>query len=162
MQDTGYVGALGVLHPHLLESALARPQQRIAGKPAYRGIHRKAAALFHSLCANHAFVDGNKRTAVLAVQDFFYANNYVLLLDDDQVVAIAHMVANRGNTPHAQLLDALTERFENHGLPIRTVPLAFREYLSGLRSRAQLVRKWLRLPEEELARIYAELIRNTD
>jgi death-on-curing protein len=45
-----------------LQSALARP---------YDGYHRttasKAAALMQSVATNHAFVDGNKRTAVILV-----------------------------------------------------------------------------------------------
>jgi death-on-curing protein len=55
----------------LLESAVLRPQQTVAGQDAYPDIHAKAAALMHSLIRNHPFVDGNKRTAVLAVAVFY-------------------------------------------------------------------------------------------
>ncbi len=49
----------------LLESAVARPQASAFGVDAYPDLVNKAAALLHSLVLNHAFVDGNKRTAVL-------------------------------------------------------------------------------------------------
>jgi prophage maintenance system killer protein len=38
----------------------------------------KGAALFHSLTANHPFHNGNKRTAVLALDHFLLADDYVL------------------------------------------------------------------------------------
>ncbi|MBW1812061.1 MAG: type II toxin-antitoxin system death-on-curing family toxin [Deltaproteobacteria bacterium] len=50
----------------LLDSAVARPQASAFGADAYLDLASKAAALLHSLVLNHAFVDGNKRTAVLA------------------------------------------------------------------------------------------------
>jgi len=54
----------------LLESAVARPQASAFGSDAYPDIVSKAAALLHSLVMNHAFLDGNKRTAVLALLVF--------------------------------------------------------------------------------------------
>jgi death-on-curing protein len=50
----------------LLEAAVLRPQQSVFGSDAYPDMHTKAAAMMHSLIRNHAFIDGNKRTAVLA------------------------------------------------------------------------------------------------
>jgi death-on-curing protein len=47
----------------LLEAAIARPQTSVFGEDAYPTVLDKAAALMHSLAKNHAFVDGNKRTA---------------------------------------------------------------------------------------------------
>lgn len=57
-----------------LESAVLRPQTTAGGEDAYADIHTKAAALLHSLVRNHPFVDGNKRTGVLAVAYFFRLN----------------------------------------------------------------------------------------
>lgn len=50
----------------LLEAAVLRPQQSVFGSDAYPDMHTKAAAMMHSLIRNHAFIDGNKRTGVLA------------------------------------------------------------------------------------------------
>lgn len=77
----------------LLEAALARPFQSAFGEDAYPTILGKAAALFHSLIANHCFVDGNKRTAVLALQGFLVANSFVVFLDDETVYVLARETA---------------------------------------------------------------------
>ena len=45
-----------------IQSAIERPYSGY-----YRGIWSKAAALTQSLVTNHGFVDGNKRTALIAV-----------------------------------------------------------------------------------------------
>ena len=58
----------------LLESALGRPQATVLGQDAYSTLHRKAAALLHSLAKNHCLVDGNKRLAWLATVVFCYIN----------------------------------------------------------------------------------------
>ncbi len=50
----------------LLASAVGRPSQTVFGEDAYPDLYTKIAALFESLACNHAFVDGNKRTAVVA------------------------------------------------------------------------------------------------
>ena len=62
----------------LLDSAVARPQASAFGADAYPDLVSKAAALLHSLIMNHAFVDGNKRTAVLATLVFLDLNGYVI------------------------------------------------------------------------------------
>lgn len=73
----------------LLESAALRPQQSIGGADAYPDIHAKAAALFESLALNHAFMDGNKRTAVLAVGWFYALNGWWLMSSQDDLVQLA-------------------------------------------------------------------------
>lgn len=77
----------------LLESAVLRPQQTVGGHDAYPDIHRKAAALMHSLIRNHAFVDGNKRTAVLAVDVFYGLNGWEVNADQGDIVALALDIA---------------------------------------------------------------------
>jgi len=62
----------------LLESAVARPQASAFGVDAYPDIASKAAALLHSLVLNHPFLDGNKRTGVLAMIVFVDLNGYRL------------------------------------------------------------------------------------
>ncbi|MBN1812662.1 MAG: Fic family protein [Anaerolineae bacterium] len=59
----------------LLESAVARPQASAFGVDAYPDLATKAAALLHSLVLNHAFVDGNKRTAVLSTLVFLFLHS---------------------------------------------------------------------------------------
>lgn len=58
----------------LLESAAARPQTVVFGQEAYPEIWTKAAALGHSLIANHPLVDGNKRLGWVAMRTFLELN----------------------------------------------------------------------------------------
>jgi death-on-curing protein len=70
----------------LLESAVARPQASAFGTDAYPDLAAKAAALLHSLVLNHPFVDGNKRTAVLATLVFLDLNGYVVQWDQREAL----------------------------------------------------------------------------
>ena len=64
-----YGGAHGVKDPGLLEAALYRPQTGY-----YADLIEEAAALWESLAQNHAFIDGNKRTAFAAMYTFLAIN----------------------------------------------------------------------------------------
>ena len=69
-------GASGLRDEGLLESALARPLNLVAyGEPDHADL---AAAYAMGLAKNHAFVDGNKRAAFLAVGLFLGLNGYRL------------------------------------------------------------------------------------
>lgn len=61
---------------HLLESAAKRPSLVIFGEAQFPTLVDKAAALMHSLAYHHLFADGNKRTAVVAVSEFFRLNGW--------------------------------------------------------------------------------------
>ena len=69
-----YGGAHGVRDQGLLESALYRPQTGY-----YAGLIEEAAALWESLAQNHPFIDGNKRTAVVAAMVFLARNGVYAL-----------------------------------------------------------------------------------
>lgn len=76
-------GSPGVRDETLLESALARPQQRYAyGDPA-PGLAELAASLAFGLARNHPFVDGNKRTAHVAYRTFLALNGAELEASDE-------------------------------------------------------------------------------
>src|ERR1035437_4601215 len=69
-------GASGLRDEGLLDSALARPLNlSVYGEPDAAGL---AAAYGVDLAKNHAFVDGNKRAAFLAVGLFLALNGYRL------------------------------------------------------------------------------------
>lgn len=59
-------GAPGIRDQGMLESALARPVAGFAGTPAFPEPFDRAGALVEALILDHGFVDGNKRTAVMA------------------------------------------------------------------------------------------------
>jgi len=73
----GKVATEGVRDRTLIESAVGRPFQSAFGQDIYPTVVEKGVALFHSLIANHGFVDGNKRTAVTALDHFLLANGFV-------------------------------------------------------------------------------------
>ncbi|OYY61650.1 MAG: death-on-curing protein [Burkholderiales bacterium 28-67-8] len=69
-------GAAGLRDEGLLDSALARPMNLIAyGEP---DLAELAASYGVGLAKNHAFVDGNKRAAFLAVGLFLRLNGHRL------------------------------------------------------------------------------------
>ncbi|NTS41641.1 type II toxin-antitoxin system death-on-curing family toxin [Flavisolibacter sp. BT320] len=71
-----YDGSHGVRDAGLLEAAIARPFQTFGGKDLYPTPIEKAAALGESLIKNHPFVDGNKRTGLLAMASFLINHQY--------------------------------------------------------------------------------------
>ncbi len=62
----------------LLHSAVERPKATYDGADLYPTIFAKAAALLHSLCMNHPFTDGNKRTSWVSTKRFLKINNHNL------------------------------------------------------------------------------------
>lgn len=66
----------GVRSNALLESAVFRMQATFDGEDLYSSAFDKAAALFESLCKNHPFIDGNKRTAFVSSITFLEINGY--------------------------------------------------------------------------------------
>jgi death-on-curing protein len=73
-------GAEGLRDLGLLESALARP--RNAWGYGVTDICALAASLAHGIARNHPFIDGNKRTAYVAMESFLIMNGIDLTADD--------------------------------------------------------------------------------
>lgn len=67
-------GTEGVRDLGLLESAVAAPQASIGGVSPFEDIAEVAAAYLFYLCRSHAFVDGNKRTAMASAIVFLRLN----------------------------------------------------------------------------------------
>lgn len=77
-------GAPGTRDLGLFESALARPQQLAHyGQPDVADL---AAAYGCGIARNHPFIDGNKRTAFVAVELFLLLNGHELQADDGACV----------------------------------------------------------------------------
>jgi len=82
-----YGGSPGVRDQGLLEAALYRPQTGY-----YADFIEEAAALWESLSQNHAFVDGNKRTAFASMYTFLAINGLRLTADAEETyVFVAHL-----------------------------------------------------------------------
>ncbi len=65
-------GAPGIRDPGMLESALDRPRNKWAYEAAE--LPELAAAYGYGIARNHPFVDGNKRTSLLAIYTFLGMN----------------------------------------------------------------------------------------
>ena len=85
-------GLAGVRELPLLQSALARPQNLEAyGNPDLADL---AAAYAVGIARNHAFLDGNKRTAWVVTETFLLKNGYELIANDRDGVMTMLAVAD--------------------------------------------------------------------
>lgn len=92
-------GAAGVRDDNLFESALARPRNLVAyGEPDAADL---AAAYGCGIARNHPFIDGNKRTAFVAVELFLDCNGFELSADDADCVLTMLAVAD-GSLPEPE------------------------------------------------------------
>ena len=91
-------GPAGVRDRGLLDSALARAQNLAAyGEPDAADL---AAAYGFGIARNHPFVDGNKRTAFVAVELFLALNGRVLeAADVDCVLTMLALAAGEIDEP---------------------------------------------------------------
>jgi death on curing protein len=95
-------GQFGVRDMALFDSALARPQQVAAyGEPTAATL---AASYGHGIARNHPFLDGNKRTAFVAVELFLVLNGFRLTADDTSCVLTMLDVA-AGQISEEQFVD---------------------------------------------------------
>ncbi len=78
VEKTG--GSLGLRDENALLSALGRPFHTWEGKDLHASPFEKAAALLEAICINHRFVDGNKRTALVAAAYLLHKENVDLLI----------------------------------------------------------------------------------
>jgi death-on-curing protein len=67
-------GLKGVRDENLLASAVMTPQSSFGGESPYADILEIAAAYLFYLCRSHPFLDGNKRTAMMAAIVFLRLN----------------------------------------------------------------------------------------
>ena len=70
----GFGGLKGVRDESLLASAVLTPQSSFGGKSPYADLVDVAAAYLFYICRNHPFLDGNKRTAMMAAIVFLRLN----------------------------------------------------------------------------------------
>jgi death on curing protein len=93
-------GASGIRDLTLLESALDRPRNKFAyGETDFNVL---AAAYAFGIARNHPFVDGNKRTSLLAIYTFLGLNDIELDADEADAAAVIEAMA-AGNLSEAEL-----------------------------------------------------------
>ena len=105
-------GAQGLRDENILESALYRAENKAAyGDPT---IHELAAAYVFGLARNHAFVDGNKRTAIVTAMLFLHLNGYSTTANDGELYLFTMGVAS-GEIGEA----GAATFFRDHSVPVK-------------------------------------------
>lgn len=103
-----HVRDLGLVH-----SALERPATTLMGTDAYPSIDTKAAAMTESLARNHPFMDGNKRSAWIALNHFLRINGHFIFSTQDEAFELIQRVATGRLS-----LEQSAEWIEAHRRPI--------------------------------------------
>ena len=101
-------GLSGIRDENVLESALARPQQKWH-YAAQTDVPMLAAAYAFGLIKNHPYRDGNKRIGFLALVTFLGVNGFDLTATDAEVVAEILAVADGSSSE-----DALADWVRRH------------------------------------------------
>ena len=99
-------GSAGLRDEGLLESAPGRPQQ-------LSDLADLAAALAFGLARNHAFVDGNKRTAHVSYRTFLELNGVELTATDEEKY-VAILALAEGKLPERDFAAWLRDRLRPH------------------------------------------------
>ena len=86
-------GSEGIRDLGRLEAALATQSQSVFGEELYSNLFEKAAALIRGIIGDHAFVDGNKRTAMLVGLTFLKINDVKFMAKKGELEDFAVRVA---------------------------------------------------------------------
>ena len=92
-QIARYGGSTLVRDVRLLEPALAMPAATFGGELLHPTLAEQAAAYVFHLVKNHPFVDGNKRTSLVAMLAFLGLNGRRLEAPDDDLTDLVLGVA---------------------------------------------------------------------
>jgi death-on-curing protein len=102
-------GQDGVREMALLESAIAQPSGKFGGGYLYGDCAQMAAAYLFGIAKNHAFIDGNKRTAAAAAIVFLKMNGVGFSCSNEELATITEDVASG-----RQSREQLVEFFRSH------------------------------------------------
>ncbi|MDR2132796.1 MAG: type II toxin-antitoxin system death-on-curing family toxin [Clostridiales Family XIII bacterium] len=106
---TAATGGGGLRDRGLLESAVMNCYQTFGGEELYPGVIEKAARLAFGICANHPFVDGNKRAAVTALLTILRINDIAISYTQKELVALGLGIADKSLD-----YEAVTEWVRSH------------------------------------------------
>ena len=108
----------------------------------YPSVYDKAACVFFSLAGGHIFGNGNKRTAVLALDQFLLANATYLLLSNEEMRAIAERTATyRTRNENAKdVIAVLSETVEANSVAFRLTRLKNPRFYREIHAVKNLIR----------------------
>jgi death on curing protein len=90
-----YGGKSGILNPNALDAAIHMPQQTHDGQYLHSTIYEMAAAYAYYLVLDHAFVEGNKRTARMTMVTFLELNGLEITVSEDETVEVMMSIENK-------------------------------------------------------------------
>ena len=97
-----FSGTQGLRDPGALASAVAQPAMEAFGIALYPNVLEKAAAYLFFIARNHAFGDGDRRTAYASAYAFLLMNGTVLSgMDDDVFALVLDTAQGRLSDPRA-------------------------------------------------------------
>jgi death-on-curing protein len=108
-QISEHGGSEGLRDEGLLASALARPQNVLAHAQPPPDLAALAAAYAYGIARNHPFVDGNKRTSLVAARTFLLLNGVNLEANQDEKFLTFLQLA-QGTLTEEQLADWIRKR----------------------------------------------------
>jgi death-on-curing protein len=108
-QISEHGGSEGLRDEGLLASALARPPNVLAYAQPPPDLAVLAAAYAYGIARNHPFVDGNKRTALVAARTFLLLNGVNLEANQDEKYLTFLQLA-QGTLTEEQLADWIRQR----------------------------------------------------
>lgn len=111
-----YGGKAGLRDLGLLQSAAALPAASFDGAWLHGSLEEMAAAYLFHLCQNHPFVDGNKRTAAVAMIVFLVVNGLRPTFTEDGLVELTLAVA-AGKCTKAEAAIAVASHVEPAAAP---------------------------------------------
>lgn len=86
---------MGVRDVGLIDSALHRPLATFEGQLLHETPLQRAGVLWLGLIRNHGFLDGNKRTATVAMARWLLLEGLRLNSGQDELVEMAVAIANK-------------------------------------------------------------------
>lgn len=101
-----YGGSLGLRDLGLLQSALAQPESGFGGELFHKDLFEMAAAYLFHISRNHAFIDGNKRTALACCLLFLSLNDVEIEADSEELEELAVSTAE-GKTQKDEIAEFL-------------------------------------------------------
>lgn len=102
-------GIDGIRDIGLLESAVMGVYQTFDDVELYPTIEEKCARMCFNLIKNHPFVDGNKRTGMLAMFVMLEINNIKLECKDDEIINIGNGIAS-GKISYEEIIDFIQQK----------------------------------------------------
>ena len=94
-------GSAGLRDPGLLDAAVFMPRQQFEGQYLHTDLSAMASAYLFHIAANHPFIDGNKRAAVLAALVFLDVNGCAALPEPRELEGVTIAVASGAMTKDA-------------------------------------------------------------